>query len=42
MMCKDKLPDIGNQYEGESGDVTDSINCILNNLTEMNNLWIRM
>ena len=24
------------------GDVNDSINCILKNLTEMNNLWIRM
>jgi vacuolar protein sorting-associated protein 35 len=42
MMCKDKLPDVGNQYEGEGGDLNDSINCILNNLTEMNNLWIRL
>jgi vacuolar protein sorting-associated protein 35 len=48
MLCKDKLPDNGNQYEGEGtikilgGDVNDSINCILKNLTEMNNLWIRM
>jgi len=26
----------------KGGDVNDSINCILKNLTEMNNLWIRM
>lgn len=42
MLCKDKLPDVGNQYEGEGGDLNDSINCILKNLTEMNNLWVRM
>ena len=41
-MCKDKLPDAGNEYEGEGGDIKDSINCILNNLAEMNKLWIRM
>lgn len=42
MLCKDKLPDLGNVYEGEGGDINDSINCIIKNLTEMNNLWIRM
>ena len=41
-MCKDKLPDVGNEFEGEGGDIKDSINCILNNLAEMNKLWIRM
>lgn len=41
-MCKDKLPDSGNEYEREGGEVNDSINCILNNLTEMNKLWVRM
>ena len=42
------MPDSGNIYEGEGklfmlgGDVNDSINCILKNLTEMNNLWVRL
>lgn len=30
------------QISLQGGDVNDSINCILKNLTEMNNLWIRM
>lgn len=41
-MCKDKLPDRGNEYEGEGGEFIDSMNVILNNLNEMNKLWIRM
>jgi len=41
-ICKDKLPDKGNEYEGEGGDTNDSIEFILTNLSEMNRLWIRM
>lgn len=41
-MCKDKLPDKGNEYEGEGGEFIDSMNVILNNLSEMNKLWIRL
>lgn len=40
--CKDKLPDIGNEYHGVGGDSTDSIEFLLTNLSEMNRLWIRM
>ena len=41
-MMKDKLPDVGSPYEGEGGDVTDAIDFILQNLSEMNRLWVRM
>ena len=41
-MLKETLPDTGNEYESEDCDVTDSINFILKNLTEMNRLWIRL
>lgn len=40
--CKDKLPDNGNEYEGEGGDVADAIDFLVNNLGEMNRLWIRL
>ena len=39
---KDKLPDKGGRFEGDGGDINDSINFLLQNLTEMNRLWIRM
>eukprot|EP01125_Pyxidicula_operculata_P009784 TRINITY_DN3214_c0_g1_i1.p1 TRINITY_DN3214_c0_g1~~TRINITY_DN3214_c0_g1_i1.p1 ORF type:complete len:837 (-),score=230.35 TRINITY_DN3214_c0_g1_i1:46-2391(-) len=38
-MTKDKLPDEGSKYEGE---VTDSIDFIIANFTEMNKLWVRL
>jgi vacuolar protein sorting-associated protein 35 len=41
-LMKDKLPDTGSPYEGEGGDVNDSIDFILQNLSEMNRLWVRM
>lgn len=41
-MMKDKLPDVGSPYEGEGGDVNDAIDFILQNLSEMNRLWVRM
>ena len=41
-MMKDKLPDKDSAFEGEGGDVTDAIDFILQNLSEMNRLWVRM
>lgn len=41
-MMKDILPDKGNEYEGEGGSVEDSINFILQNMSEMNRLWVRL
>jgi vacuolar protein sorting-associated protein 35 len=41
-LMKDKLPDKDSPYEGEGGDVTDAIDFILQNLSEMNRLWVRM
>jgi vacuolar protein sorting-associated protein 35 len=39
---KDKLPDKGSRFEGDGGDLNDCINFLLQNLNEMNRLWIRM
>ncbi|CAG9335631.1 unnamed protein product [Blepharisma stoltei] len=39
-VCKDKLPDKGSDFS--DGDVTDSIDFLIQNLSEMNRLWIRM
>lgn len=39
---KDKLPDKGSSYEGEGGDVNDAIDFILQNMSEMNRLWVRL
>jgi vacuolar protein sorting-associated protein 35 len=41
-LSKDKLPDIGSEYEGAGGSVRDSIEFILLNFAEMNKLWVRM
>lgn len=38
-MSKNKLPDVGSEYEGE---VKDSIEFILQNFAETNKLWVRM
>lgn len=38
-MSRDKLPDVGSQYDG---NVEDSIEFILQNFGEMNKLWVRM
>ena len=37
-LTKDKLPDSGSL----DGDVTDSIDFVINNFTEMNKMWVRM
>ena len=39
---KDILPDKDNEFEGEGGDVNDSIDFILQNMSEMNRLWVRL
>ena len=41
-MVKDKLPDLGNEYIEEGGSVEDTLKFILQNLEEMNRLWIRL
>lgn len=41
-MMKDILPDQGSEYEGEGGDCNDAINFILQNMSEMNRLWVRL
>jgi vacuolar protein sorting-associated protein 35 len=41
-MAKDKLPDVGSEYEGEGGTVLDSIEFVLQNFSEMNKLWVRL
>jgi vacuolar protein sorting-associated protein 35 len=41
-MIKDKLPDKGNQYESETATINDTLSFILQNLEEMNRLWIRL
>ena len=41
-MIKDRLPDKGNEYEKPGDSPDDSIKFILNNLDDMNRLWIRL
>ena len=41
-MMKDKLPDKDSEYEGEGGDVNDAIDFILQNMSEMSRLWVRL
>ena len=41
-MIKDKLPDIENEYESENSKLEDTLKFIMQNLEEMNRLWIRL
>ena len=41
-MIKDRLPDKGNEYEKPGASPDDTAKFILNNLEEMNGLWIRI
>ena len=41
-MIKDRLPDKGNEYEQPGASPDDTVKFILNNLEEMNGLWIRI
>lgn len=36
------LPDVGSEYEGAGGDISDAVDFLLVNFTEMNKLWVRM
>ncbi|KAJ9172642.1 hypothetical protein P3X46_015856 [Hevea brasiliensis] len=41
-VSRDKLPDIGSEYEGDAETVMDAVEFVLQNFTEMNKLWVRM
>ncbi|XP_074301662.1 vacuolar protein sorting-associated protein 35A-like [Silene latifolia] len=41
-VSRDKLPDIGSGYEGDADTVTDAVEFVIQNFTEMNKLWVRM
>jgi vacuolar protein sorting-associated protein 35 len=41
-MMKDILPDKETEYESEDGSSNDAIEFILQNMSEMNRLWVRL
>ncbi|GMH03284.1 hypothetical protein Nepgr_005123 [Nepenthes gracilis] len=41
-VTRDKIPDIGSDYEGDGDTVMDAVDFVLQNFTEMNKLWVRM
>lgn len=41
-VSRDKLPDIGSEYEGDADTAMDAVEFVLQNFTEMNKLWVRM
>lgn len=41
-VTRDKLPDIGSEYEGDGDTVMDAVDFVLQNFTEMNKLWVRL
>lgn len=41
-LSRDKLPDIGSEYEGDADTITDAVEFVIQNFTEMNKLWVRM
>ncbi|KAL9358156.1 hypothetical protein Peur_051409 [Populus x canadensis] len=41
-VSKDKLPDLGSEYEGGEDTAMDAVEFVLQNFTEMNKLWVRM
>lgn len=41
-ISRDKLPDIGSDYEGDGDTVMDAVEFVLQNFSEMNKLWVRM
>ncbi|GAB2219778.1 hypothetical protein Droror1_Dr00007415 [Drosera rotundifolia] len=41
-VTRDKLPDLGSEYEGNGDTVMDAVDFVLQNFTEMNKLWVRM
>ncbi|KAF9686698.1 hypothetical protein SADUNF_Sadunf02G0016300 [Salix dunnii] len=41
-ISRDKLLDLGSEYEGAKDTVMDAVEFVLQNFTEMNKLWVRM
>lgn len=41
-MSRGLLPDTGSEFEGEGGNISDALEFLLLNFTEMNKLWVRM
>ncbi|KAJ7966891.1 Vacuolar protein sorting-associated protein 35 [Quillaja saponaria] len=41
-VSRDKLPDIGSEYDGDADTVMDAVEFVLQNFTEMNKLWVRL
>ncbi|PWZ57139.1 Vacuolar protein sorting-associated protein 35B [Zea mays] len=41
-ISRDKLPDIGSEYEGDAETINDAVEFVLQNFIEMNKLWVRM
>ena len=41
-MSRGLLPDVGSEYEGAGGNISDAVDFLLVNFTEMNKLWVRM
>ncbi|KAF2310139.1 hypothetical protein GH714_006708 [Hevea brasiliensis] len=41
-VSRDKLPDIGSDYEGDADTAMDAVEFVLQNFIEMNKLWVRM
>ncbi|XP_048603673.1 vacuolar protein sorting-associated protein 35B isoform X7 [Brassica napus] len=41
-VSRDKLPEIGSDYQGDANTVMDAVEFVLQNFTEMNKLWVRI
>uniref|UniRef100_A0A2P2MB87 Uncharacterized protein MANES_18G011700 n=2 Tax=Rhizophora mucronata TaxID=61149 RepID=A0A2P2MB87_RHIMU len=41
-ISRDKLPDIGLEYEGDAETVMEAVDFVLQNFIEMNKLWVRV
>ncbi|KAG6776595.1 hypothetical protein POTOM_020116 [Populus tomentosa] len=41
-VSRDKLPNLGSEYEGGEDTAMDAVEFVLQNFTEMNKLWVRM
>ncbi|KAL3527237.1 hypothetical protein ACH5RR_011893 [Cinchona calisaya] len=41
-VSREKLPDLGSEYEGVVDTISDAVEFVLQNFTEMNKLWVRM
>uniref|UniRef100_A0A0D3AQW8 Vacuolar protein sorting-associated protein 35 n=1 Tax=Brassica oleracea var. oleracea TaxID=109376 RepID=A0A0D3AQW8_BRAOL len=41
-VSRDKLPEIGSDYQGDANTVMDAVEFVLQNFTEINKLWVRI